>query len=727
MNSNHDNGHQPPKFPADPPNAPAGDLAVLVSFATSLLQQESLDDMVWSLAERIGGLLNFEDCVIYLTDGDTLVQVAAYGVKNPRGREIFEPLRLPRDRGIVGRVASTAKPARIADVSTDPSYISDQLPGRSELSVPIVYEDRVIGVIDSESSEVDRFSAADETLLQWIATIAAPRLASAQIERERQAIHRELKESQGMLERHVRERTQALTDTVAALEQEVRERRRIARALNHEKTRAQATLLSIGEGVIATNENDCITMMNPAAQSLTGVEEQAAIGRPLPEVLATAALQSPELVLEEGQDGVPLRLRHADGSERLILQTSRIIKDKSGAAAGSVVVFRDITRQRELEEDVRRTRRLESLGMLAGGIAHDFNNLLTSIQGNLSLALSLGPETSEREDALRSAERACETASALPNQLLALSKGGAPVKQVGVELAALIQHAVDISMPGSAIRCEVDLPAQLPRVDVDPGQITQVLQNLIINARQATAPPGKVVVSATTARLEDVGADAWVEISVADQGPGIPAPDQQRIFDPYFTTKDAHPGLGLTTSYWIAKRHGGALSVDSAIGEGARFTLQLPASTLDSAPEPNVSSQAKADPAHILVMDDEPGIRSLLVNALVRHGHRVLAVANGELALEACARAFKENDAFDVALLDLTVPGGMGGEKALDRLREIDPEISAVVMSGYSSDPILAEFHRYGFDARLHKPFTLQDLNQAIDATLRTSDTQHTA
>lgn len=711
-----------------------GDLATLVRFAASMLEQESLDDLLWSMAQRIGALLDFEDCVIYLREGDELRQVAAYGLKNPEGRAIFDAIILPVGRGIVGRVAANGRPELVEDVALDPAYVADHVEGRSELAVPILFQDEVIGVIDSESTEPGHYDQGDQVMLQWIATIAAPRIASARAEQRRAVAQRQLEEATRTLERRVEERTRELSETVRRLEDEVGRRSQVERALQAEKSRAQTILQAIGEGMIATDVRGRVVMLNEAALRIVGVTLVDALGRDIAQVFDTAPVEDrrgdPEdpvpswaSLLEgrtEGTRGLLRRMRRADGSERSVVETASVMRDAEGEPTGLVIVFRDVTEQQKLEDEVRRSQRLESLGALAGGIAHDFNNLLQAIHGNLDLALASEDGSQDRREALEAAEKACQVATTLPNQLLTLARGGAPVKRRGSSLAKVVLDAVDFSMRGSSVGCDLSIPDDLSPVDIDEGQIAQVVQNLVINACQAMDGTGRIVVSARNLPGEvGEGRVDQVELSIEDHGVGIEPQALERIFDPYFTTKADGSGLGLTTSYWIARRHGGSLSVESEPGVGSRFTLRLPASDAAGPAAPATRSQVDPRPGvRVLVMDDEPGILSFAERALRRQGHEVVVTRCGEEAVERLRRSWEAEEAFQLVLLDLTVPGAMGGAEALKRMRATAPEVRAVVMSGYSNNPILAQYEEHGFQAKLQKPFSVDALGEAVAEAL---------
>ncbi|MEW6488794.1 MAG: ATP-binding protein [Thermodesulfobacteriota bacterium] len=385
--------------------------------------------------------------------------------------------------------------------------------------------------------------------------------------------------------------------------------------------------------------------------------------------------------------------------------------------------------RRKAEEELLRAQKLESVGLLAGGIAHDFNNLLTGILANVSLAQAGLHDAEPVRTRLQEVEKASLRAQALTQQLLTFSKGGAPVRKAA-RLGELVREAAAFALSGASARCEFALPDDLWPAPVDAGQIGQVVSNLVINAAQAMGEGGTVTVSGEN--VEAGGGDLpgaagrYVCIGVRDEGCGIPPADLERIFDPYFTTKPGGTGLGLATAYSVVRRHGGHLTVASEPGAGATFRVYLPAAGTSAPagegaePEP-VHAPAPPPPPHrrVLVMDDEAMIRDVAAAILQQEGFAVETAPSGEEAVAAYARARDTADPFAAVVLDLTVPGKMGGLETLERLRELDPDVRAVVSSGYSNDPAMAEHERYGFRARVRKPYRMADLLAALEEALR--------
>lgn len=511
-------------------------------------------------------------------------------------------------------------------------------------------------------------------------------------------------------------------------------RRRAEQALAREHNRLMVTLRSIADGVITTDSEGRVEMLNPVAQELTGWREEEARGRALLEVFhivnehTREACENPvDRVIATGN---PVALANhtvligRQGKEHIIGDSAAPIRDDSGQVAGVVLVFRDETANKRLERELQRANKLESLGVLAGGIAHDFNNALTGIIAHIGLAKLGLPGESETHRVLTEAEQACRRATSLTRQLLTFSRGGMPIRRP-VALDPLIRETATFAATGSPSRCSFDLAPDLEMADIDEGQIGQVIHNLVLNASQAMPDGGLITISA---RNVEVGADEvaganlepgrYVRITVQDQGPGVPLELVDRLFDPYFTTKERGSGLGLAVAYAVAQNHDGGLTVESRPGCGAMFHLYLPAAKAAAASDGGPGPSAAARSADILFMDDEETIRRGMSEVLSRQGHRVTLAADGEEAVRLFQQRFAGGRPFDLVILDLTVPGGIGGYEAIARLRQIDPGVRAIASSGYSDNPVLAKAAELGFAGILPKPYTPSELSEAIARVL---------
>lgn len=386
-------------------------------------------------------------------------------------------------------------------------------------------------------------------------------------------------------------------------------------------------------------------------------------------------------------------------------------------------VARDISEQKRLDEERLRTQKLESLGVLAGGIAHDFNNLLTGILGNLSLAKANLPENGGVVQQLVETEKAALRARDLTQQLLTFAKGGAPIK-TEASLTGVIQEATGFAVRGTKAVCEYDWAEDLWLAEVDKGQLGQVLQNLVINAVHAMPQGGAIRLAARNLTVNPgelpLTPGKYALITVRDQGLGIPPEHLVKIFDPYFTTKQSGSGLGLAVVYSIIANHAGHITVESELGKGTLFSIYLP-STGNRSP---AEKPAEATPApitgqgKILIMDDEELIRNVSSAMLRQLGYEPHTAHDGQEAITLYLQAQKEGHPFDLVIMDLTVPGGMGGKEAMAHLRQLDPQIKAVVSSGYANDPIMARFREYGFCGVAPKPFGLPDLSKLLQMIL---------
>jgi PAS domain S-box-containing protein len=512
--------------------------------------------------------------------------------------------------------------------------------------------------------------------------------------------------------------------------EEISARKKAEEELAAEKERLGVTLRSIGDGVITTDMEGRVVLLNQVAESQTGWSQEEAFGRPLQEVFCIVdersrdRCQNPvDRVLLSGKTeslAAPTLLINRNGRERIIADSGAPIRDRSGAMIGVVLVFRDITDEQRLAEELLKYEKLKSIGVLAGGIAHDFNNILTGIMGNISLAKMFAQDAEKVRKRLDEAEKASYLARELTQQLLTFSRGGAPVKTTS-SMAEYVQEAVSFALRGSKLRAEFVIPADIWPVDFDQGQFQQVIHNLVINADEAMPEGGIFQVrmkNITIAAGEEISLPKgrYVQISFADQGIGIPKENLSKVFDPFFTTKPGASGLGLSTVYSIIKRHDGLITADSETGKGATFRLTLPASGKNPPVQEEAPSALIRGQGRVLVMDDEAIVREVLGEMLTRLGFEVEYAQEGDEAVKIYRVAKKIEQPFDLLIMDLTVAGGMGGLEALQKLQEFDPEVRAIASSGYSSDPVMSDFKAYGFKGVLAKPYTLEELSRVLSS-----------
>jgi PAS domain S-box-containing protein len=493
------------------------------------------------------------------------------------------------------------------------------------------------------------------------------------------------------------------------------------------KDYVDSIIKSMIDTLIVVSPDRKIVLANAAACKLLEYEEKELVGSPI------------EMIFENGPAGSGAILDEIS-SRGFISNIETACRTKSGAAVpvlfsgseisiesknqGIVYVAKDITEIKKHEEfmnnqeELLKSQKLESLGLLAGGIAHDFNNLLTAILGNISLIKMQSSHQSATCNLLDKAEMASLRAKDLTQQLLTFSRGGAPVKK-SASIEQMVMDSVSFSLRGSNVTSRFSIPEDIWPVEVDTGQMSQVINNLAINADQAMPDGGIITVRAQNAAI---GADAllplsegrYVKISVEDQGIGIPESNIGKIFDPYYTTKIKGSGLGLASAYSIIRNHGGHITVESQPGIGTIFHLYIPASDIFPQKFDGMGSRPPQGKGKILVMDDEEIIREIAGAILCHLGYRVECCVNGTEAVRMYEQAFHSGEPYAAVLMDLTIPGGMGGKETIVSLTEIDPQVKGIVSSGYSNDPVMAKYASYGFRGVVLKPYNAEELGRTL-------------
>lgn len=500
-----------------------------------------------------------------------------------------------------------------------------------------------------------------------------------------------------------------------------------------EREQLNVTLRSIGDGVITTDTVGNIALINKAAEKITGWTQAEAVGNSFDKVFnifdrnldyPVKELLTQICTSDSISSTAPKTLVKKDGTERLVSESGALIRNEESQIVGAVLAFRDVTERSKTEEELSKIRKLESVGVLAGGIAHDFNNILTAILGNISLALiQVDPKDSIYE-LLSSTEKASTRAKNLTQQLLTFSKGGEPIKNI-TTIEEIIKDSAGFVLRGSNVHCEYVFPDELWTVEVDKGQISQVIQNIILNASAAISGGGTITVKCDNYYNEHdtifLTAGQYVKVSITDRGVGIPDDQLEKVFDPFFTTKKTGSGLGLSITHSIINNHGGHIKVDSKMGEGTTFTFYLPASgkiAKPSAQKKLVVDNNLAEKGRIMIMDDDEMIRELVCNMLSSFGYKTLSACDGEEAIRLYEESKEKDEPITAIIMDLTIPGGMGGREAVQEIHKIDPKAKVVVSSGYSNDPIMASYRDYGFCEAMIKPFKLQELHEVIDKIL---------
>jgi PAS domain S-box-containing protein len=534
-----------------------------------------------------------------------------------------------------------------------------------------------------------------------------------------------------------RHHAQELTGMIATTQQALARATQSESALAAEKERLAlesarliVTLRAITDGVISVDRTGTILLKNESAQRLATLAAPGSADGHMSSLLIGLGLEADEThaalkqVLVEGLQ-TRLRLDIGDGPDRMIELSGTPTRDGDGQVTGAVWVLRDITDLARIEHERAKAVRLESLGVLAGGLAHDFNNILMGVVGNLSLAQTMvRPEDGGLSARLTSAAAACARARDVSNQLLTFAKGGAPVKTT-TSVRELVTECARFALSGSPVAPRFDFNTDLWAADIDTVQIGQVVQNLVLNAMQAMPRGGIIELS-----LKNVDIDAaaippqtsmtpgkYVCLTVQDTGSGIPEEVLSRIFDPYFTTKEKGSGLGLAISYSIIRAHQGGITVESQMGVGSKFTVYLPASSaVLVAPIGRVTTAVTAvRSGRVLIMDDEEMVGEVAVEMLQTIGFTATRTASGREAIDEFLAAEERGEPYDAVMLDLTVPGGMGGSEAVVHIKQIRADVPVLVMSGYADDAVLARYRDYGFDGVLPKPFMIPDLRKALD------------
>lgn len=515
---------------------------------------------------------------------------------------------------------------------------------------------------------------------------------------------------------------------------DVTARQKAVAALSAEKERLAVTLRSIGDGVITTDIDGNVMLMNKIAENLTGWLNEEAVGRPLGDVfrivneLTRDTCENPVAkVLATGQivglaNHTVLIAR--DGTERSIADSGAPIRGPQSNIVGVVLVFRDVSEQIKTEKELLKIKKLEAVGVLAGGIAHDFNNILAAILGNINLSLLDATLTAKTKRLLSEAEKASLRAKDLTQQLLTFAKGGEPLKETS-SLENVIKDSANFVLHGGKARCHYDIPSDLWMVDIDKGQISQVVQNIVLNARHAMPEGGDIrihcqnLISLEGEHIPVLPEGRFVKIAIQDNGIGIPANLLEKIFDPYFTTKQEGSGLGLAISQSVINKHNGYITARSSPRKGSTFIFYLPASEKNEiSVEDEILQQPSSTPAKILLMDDEEMLRDIGIEMLTHLGHEAIPSTDGNQVIKMYLAAMEKGEPFDMVIMDLTIPGGMGGKETIHHLLEIDPLAKVVVCSGYSTDPVMAHCEKYGFRAAISKPFRLHELSRVINQLL---------
>ncbi|MEW5803851.1 MAG: PAS domain S-box protein [bacterium] len=595
-----------------------------------------------------------------------------------------------------------------------------------------------------------------------------------QVTTERRETEECLRRYRFHLEELVRERTAKLIEANQQLEREIAERVRTEKVLRESEQNFRRTFdqSPIGAAIVSTDYG--FLRVNAELCRIIGYSEEELLSLSLsdishPDDLSAERERAQALLAGKiDQFQIDTRYIRKSGETVWIRLSVRLVKDAAGRALYFLPMMEDITERKRMEEGLQRAQKLESLSILAGGIAHDFNNLLAAIIGNLSLAERQLQSESAISEIVREVKTASFQAKRLTQQLLTFAKGGAPIRKTA-SLSKLLKDTTSFLLRGSTVRYQLFIQEDLWLAEIDEGQVSQVIHNLVINASQAMPEGGLIEVRAENVTLGTradaalppregkehvmhgcvhsepgekseygaghgtkgewgIKAGKYIKISIRDHGVGIPEEYLNRIFDPYFTTKPKGSGLGLAVTYSIVKKHQGSIEVESRVGIGTSFTIYLPAlekepaaaaSDLSRRNMPSSLQSLYSRRGKILFMDDKPSIRDVVGRMLTHLKYEVELAKDGAEAIELYRKAKESEHPFDAVMLDLTVPGGMGGKDAIQKLLEIDPKIKAIVSSGYFNDPIMSDYRRYGFHGVVIKPYEVKELTETLSRVLR--------
>jgi len=500
-------------------------------------------------------------------------------------------------------------------------------------------------------------------------------------------------------------------------------------ALRESEEKYRNIFEAAGDIILLLDTRGTVLDANQKLLTIGGYKREEIIGKNIRKLAGIITLKSMPIIIKNffkriaGKTSAPYEVQMItkDGDVRDVEVSATVIR-RDGKIVADLAILRDITKRKKFEGELLKMQKLESVGVLAGGIAHDFNNLLTAIVANISLVKErLNPGNPDRE-MLAEAEKACFLSKDLTQQLLTFSRGGKPVKRV-ISVSGLIEESARFSLRGSNVTCTFSLTPDLWLVMADPGQISQVINNLIINADQAMPEGGIIVVGAENIVLRSnekppLSEGNYIKIFVDDEGMGIPGEALSKIFDPFFSTKSDGSGLGLAISYSIVNNHGGHIIAKSRDAKGTRFSIFLPATKIkliEKDPPRRISSTGSG---RILVMDDEPLVARITCRLLKQFGYQAEDVPDGDAAIESYVKAREEGRPYSVIIMDLTIPGRMGGKETLSKLQELDPDVKTIVSSGYSTDPVMANYQEYGFSGVLPKPYRLDDLRTVLQSVI---------
>jgi PAS domain S-box-containing protein len=545
---------------------------------------------------------------------------------------------------------------------------------------------------------------------------------------ERKQAAEELKYHRDNLEQQVQERTHELNNSLINMREEINERKITEEALRLSEAQFRGVFEGSALGITISDIEGHIITCNTSFQEMLGYDEGE-----LKKINFSALTHSEDVAKHMG-----LYRELIDGKRNFFIAEKRYVRKDGKVIMGQVTVslirdqfekpvfviglLENIEERKLLENERIKASNLESIGLLAGGIAHDFNNLLTAIVGNISLAKNYVEPENKAFFRLEQAEKALHRTRELTHQLLTFSKGGEPVK-TNVAIPDLIKESASFALRGANVKCQFSFSDDLWRSEIDTGQFSQVIQNLIINADHAMPEGGTITISARNHEISPSNnltfkTGKYIKISVIDQGPGIPQENLTKIFDPYFSTKKNGSGLGLSIVHSIVKNLEGYIEVESSPEQGTAFHIYLKASLKKNSLQKTDQEMIYKGSGKILLMDDEEMIRDFGKELLLHLGYDVELASDGEEAVSLYETALKNNEPFNAILMDITVPGGMGGKEAIEKILKINPDVKAIVSSGYAKDPIMSNYEEYGFIGVVPKPYNVEEISRELHRVL---------
>ena len=676
-----------------------------------------------------------EKVKIFSTDGTVIYSTDFGDIGSVNTRAYFKPIVT---QGVnftkIVRKNSQTLEGRMVPVDVVETYVplkfGDKIIGAGEVYFDITKHRETIDALKHKSSTII-FTVAIVLLLAVLLTLY--RLNKNMLAREEAEL--QLAKHRDKLEGQVKLRTAELKASNILLKEDIEKRQKAEKALRESEEKYRGLIETASDAIFVIDaETGKILEVNRKGLELLGRSHEEIIGlhhsqlHPSDETEKYIELFK-KIASQITPPNIAFHVLHKDGN-RIPVEISTSVLELEGRKIIQGI-FRDIRERIELEEEIQKAQRLESAGVLAGGIAHDFNNILTAILGNISLTKNYVEPGNNVHERLLETEKATLRAKDLTQQLLTFAKGGLPITRT-VDLSDSIEESADFVLRGTNLKCEFDLADDLWPVEADIGQINQVIQNLVINASQVMPNGGVCRLEAKNIIIQKSDAiplekGEYIKISVHDEGGGILPEHLNKIFDPYFTTKKTGSGLGLSTAYSIIKKHGGLITVDSVVGKGSTFHIFLQASTKTLLPvsENGKPAELIQGEGRILLMDDEQYVREIAAELLQYLGYTVETAKEGREALVLYKKSMKDGERYKVVIMDLTVPGGMGGKEMIQELKKLDPEAKTIVSSGYANDPILAQFEKYGFDGMVPKPYKLEELaetlHQVIAGTIKNS------